>query len=88
MHTGEQFDRDGWVRLNAEYPGFERFVLEECVGSGQRAAGRAHVTAVADEQVQHFGVATFITVHDELITEMTEVWTDMNLAAPEGARQV
>ena len=23
VHTGEYFDRDAWVRLNAEYPGFK-----------------------------------------------------------------
>ena len=47
VHTGETFDGASWVRLNAEYPGFDRLVLEDCVGTETRAAGRAHVIAVA-----------------------------------------
>ncbi len=27
VHTGEVFDRDVWVRLNADYPGFQRMLL-------------------------------------------------------------
>ncbi|MGO4595807.1 nuclear transport factor 2 family protein [Leifsonia sp. 2TAF2] len=86
VHTGERFDRDAWVRLNAEYPGFQRFVLEDSVGRAERAAGRAHVTADVDGQLQHFEVATFITVRDGLIAEMTEVWTGVDEEAPEGTR--
>jgi hypothetical protein len=85
-HTGEEFDCDGWVRLNADYPGFQHFVLEDCVGSGDRAAGRAHVTGMADGQLQHFGVASFVTVRDGLIAELTEVWTDIGRLPPEGHR--
>ena len=86
VHTGEEFDRDAWVRLNVDYPGFDRFVLEDCVGDGDRAASRAHVTVVSGGQVQHFEVAAFVTVREGLITEMTEVWTDVEQSAPEGAR--
>lgn len=84
MHTGESFDKDGWVRLNAEYPGFQRFVLCDLVADGDRAAARAHVTGGGGEQ--HFEVALFITVRDGLIAEDTEVWTDVEQVAPEGTR--
>ncbi|PVG81783.1 hypothetical protein DDE18_17615 [Nocardioides gansuensis] len=86
VHTGETFDRDSWVRLNADYPGFDHFVLEDCVGSDDRAAGRAHVTAYVDEQLQHFEVATFVTLRDGLVADMTEVWTDVDQEAPPGTR--
>jgi hypothetical protein len=86
IHTGEEFDGDSWVRLNAEYPGFQHFVLEDCLGSADRAAGRAHVTAMADGRLHHFGVAVFLTVRDGLIVEITEVWTDIGAVPPEGVR--
>jgi hypothetical protein len=86
VHTGEQFDRDSWVRLNAEYPGFERFILEDTVACGERAVGRAHVTGTSAGQTQHFAVATFITVRDGLISDITEVWTDIGATPPGGTR--
>jgi hypothetical protein len=86
VHTGETFDADSWVRLNAEYPGFQNFRLEDCVADQDRAAGRAHVTGLADGEQQHFEVATFITVLDDLIVDMTEVWTDVDQTAPAGTR--
>ena len=88
VHTGEHFDRDAWVRLNAEYPGSQNFVLEDCVGQAERAAGRVHVTAESEGQLHHFEVATFITVHDDLISDMTEVWTGVDEAAPVGTRPI
>ena len=39
VHTGETFDRDGWVRFNADYPGFDRIVLQDEVAAGERAVG-------------------------------------------------
>jgi len=86
VHTGEVFDRASWVRLNAEYPGFDHLVLQDCVGTGARAAGRSHVTGLVDEKLEHFEVATFIALRDGLIAEMTEVWTDVESKAPEGSR--
>ena len=86
LHTGESFDRDAWVRLNAEYPGFQHFVLEDCIGEGDRAAGRAHVTGESGGQLQHFAVATFITALEGVISEMTEVWTDVDKEPPRDAR--
>lgn len=86
VHTGEQYDRDGWVRLNAEYPGFQNFRLEDWVADGDRAAGRAHVTGMTDGRLQHFEVASFLTVRDNLIAELTEVWTDVDGTPPAGTR--
>ena len=86
VHTGERFDRDTWVRLNAEYPGFQRFILEDSVACGYRAVGRAHVTGMSDGQLQHFAVASFLTMRDDLIGEITEIWTDIGSAPPEGTR--
>ena len=88
VHTGEHFDRDAWVRLNAEDPGFQGFVLEDRVGQVERAAGRAHVTAESEGQLHHFEVATFITVRNDLISDMTEVWKGVDEAAPVGSRPV
>jgi SnoaL-like domain len=86
VHTGEIFDRDSWVRLNAEYPGFDHLELRDCVAVADRAAGRAHVTGYASGRLLHFEVATFITLREDLIAEMTEVWTDVDGQAPEGTR--
>ena len=73
VHTGETFDRDGdrdgWVRFNADYPGFDRFTLEGCIGEHDRAAGRAHSTGWVDDELNHFEVALFITVRDGLILD-------------------
>ena len=35
---------------------------------------------MSDGELQHFEVATFLTVRDDLIVEMTEVWTDVESA--------
>ena len=86
VHTGETFDADAWVRLNVGYPGFERFVLQDLVGDGDRAVGRAHVTATMDGVRQHFEVASFLTSRDGLIIELVEVWTDIAQATPGGTR--
>ena len=86
VHTGETFDRASWVRLNAEYPGFDRLALEDCIGTQDRAAGRSHVTGYSGGDLQHFEVATFITLREGLIADMTEVWTDVNGAAPAGTQ--
>jgi hypothetical protein len=86
MHTGESFDRETWVRLNAEYPGFEHLLLEDLVCCESRAVGRCHVTAGTSGEVAHFQVASFVTVRDGLISELTEVWTDVAQTPVEGAR--
>lgn len=86
VHTGETFDRDAWVRLNADYPGFDRLVVEDLVGSGDRAVARCHVTGWVDDERTHFEVATFVAARDGRIAEMTEVWTDVAQTATEGTR--
>lgn len=87
VHTGEVFDKDSWVRFNADYPGFERFVVVDCVASGDRAVGRARITGTVDGQPAEFAVATFLTARGGRITRLTEVWTDVGTPAPEGTRQ-
>ncbi|MCK0111649.1 nuclear transport factor 2 family protein [Ornithinimicrobium sp. F0845] len=86
VHTGEMFGKEEWVRFNADYPGFERMVLEDCVSEGERAVGRASVTGTSDGRPQRFAVASFVTLRDGLIVDLTEVWTDVGLEAPAGTR--
>lgn len=86
VHTGEVLDRDAFVRVNAEYPGFERFGWEEIVDAGERAVGRGVVTGRNNGEEERFGVATFATARDDLITEITEVWTDIGTAPPADRR--
>ena len=86
VHTGEQFDRDAFVRLNAEYPGFQRFHWQDFIDAGDRAVGRGLVTATADGQEQRYGVATFVTERDGLIAELTEVWADIIQTPPTDRR--
>jgi len=86
VHTGETFDRSAWVRLNAEYPGFDRLELKDLVGAGDRAVSRAHVTGYVDDELRHYEVATFLTTRDGLAIEMTEVWADVGQSPPPGTR--
>lgn len=86
VHTGELFDRASWIRLNAEYPGFDHLVVQEIVGDSDRAACRSHVTGHDRDGLKHFECATFVRVRDGLIEQMTEVWTDVSLAVPVDAR--
>ncbi|GAB2906324.1 hypothetical protein GCM10027047_00650 [Rhodococcus aerolatus] len=65
-------------------PRFSRYVLEDCVGDGDRGAGRIHVTSGTDVTLQHFHVATFLTLRNGLVHEMVEVWT--GVAEPAGPR--
>src|SRR5690606_21431610 len=86
VHTGETFDRDSWVRVNAEYPDFDHLVLEDLVATGDRAVARCHVTGHDDGRLTHFEVATFIRAEDGRIVEMTEVWTDVDQTPPASKR--
>src|SRR6478736_708913 len=87
VHTGERFTKDGWVRLNAEYPGFQRFIVQDVVAQDDRVVIRAHVTGLdTDGALQHFEVASFLTVRDGLIAALTEVWADAAAVAPPGTR--
>ena len=87
VHTGEVFNRDAWVRLNAHYPGFESMRVEDLVAHGDRAVLRARVTGRSDvgEAIEH-AVASFATVRDGSIADLVEVWSDMDQAAPQGTR--
>lgn len=87
VHTGEEFNRDGWIAFNAGYPGFDHLVIEELIGGGDAAACRSHVTGFSGAGLQHFGCASFAQMRDGLIHELTEVWTDIGQQAPAGTRQ-
>jgi hypothetical protein len=86
VHTGETFDREGWIRVNADYPGFDRMVVEDVVGAGERAAARCHVTGRGEDGPVRFEVATFVHVDGGRIRTMTEVWTDVAQTPPPGTR--
>lgn len=87
VHTGEVFDRDAWVRFNADYPGFDRMHVEDLVADGDRGVLRARVTGTgtASERVE-FAVASFATVRDGLLVELVEVWADVDQQPPAGTR--
>ena len=87
VHTGEEFTKDSWVRFNVEYPGFQRFIVQDVVAEDGRAVLRAHVTGLdADGVLQHFEVASFLTVRTGLVVELTEVWADATSHPPPGTR--
>lgn len=87
VHTGERFDRASWVRVNAHYPGFERMVLQDVLVCGGRAAARILVTGrTADGVPRRALVASFATVRDGLVTNVTEVWTQLDQSVPVDAR--
>ena len=87
VHTGEVFDRAQWVRLNADYPGFQRLIAQDLVAAGDRGVLRAEVLCTgAEGEELRFEVASFATVADGLLVELTEVWADVDQPAPPGTR--
>lgn len=82
VHTGESFDRDGWIRFNSGYPGFEHLTVEDLVADQAEAACRTHVTGRSEAGAQHFECASFARMGDGLIVQLTEVWTDVEQQAP------
>ncbi|MBN9612648.1 MAG: nuclear transport factor 2 family protein [Actinobacteria bacterium] len=86
VHTGETFDRAGWIRFNAEYPGFDRLRIEQLVAGDGAAACRSHVTGRGESGLLHFGCASFAQMRDGLILQLTEVWTDIGQQAPSDTR--
>ena len=87
VHTGEVFDKDQWVRFNADYPGFERMHLDDLVSDGDRGVLRATVLGRGDDgEALVFAVASFATVQDGLISELVEVWADVDQQPPTGTR--
>ena len=87
VHTGEVFDREQWVRFNADYPGFERMLVEDLVTDGTRGVLRATVIGRGDggEQLV-FAVASFASTKDGLLSELVEVWADVDQAPPAATR--
>ncbi|MCF6378673.1 ester cyclase [Nocardioides KLBMP 9356] len=89
VHTGEVFDREQWVRFNADYPGFERMHVDDLVSDGDRGVLRATVIGRDDDgQELRFAVASFATVRDGLVGDLVEVWADVDQEPPTGTRQV
>ena len=87
VHTGKVFDRDGWVRLNADYPGFQRLLAQDLVASDERGVLRADVVGTGSQGEElRFAVASFATVRDGLLAELVEVWADVDQQAPAGTR--
>lgn len=88
VHTGEVFDKEQWVRFNADYPGFERMHLDDLVTDGDRGVLRATVVGRGDggERLV-FAVASFATVRDGLVSELVEVWADVDQQPPAGTRK-
>ena len=86
VHSDETFSRDQWIRLNAEYPGFDRLRIEEFVGGTSAAACRSRVTARNPDGIQHFECASFAQMQDGLISRLTEVWTDTGQTPPDNTR--
>ena len=86
VHTGETFDKASWIRLNADYPGFEHLVVEDLIGADDRAVARCHVTGTVDGHQAHHEVATFVSTTNGKIVTMTEVWADVDEVPPEGTR--
>ena len=79
VHDGRRMDGPEWMRFNADYPGRWSFVAEDIVATDTRAVVRARVF---DEETT-FHVASFLTVADGRITDLTEVWADGHPAAIE-----
>lgn len=77
-------DGPGW---NAGDDGVGRDILgHHGACAHDRAVARCHVTGLVEGTLGHFKVATFITAANGLVTEVTEVWTDVAQTAPEGTR--
>lgn len=73
VHTGETFDRDGFVAFNRDYPGPWAFHREDVVGSGATGVLRARV----EVGTTAYHVASFGTVDGSgALVDLVEVWTD------------
>ncbi|GAA4345345.1 hypothetical protein [Angustibacter luteus] len=81
-HTGEEFDADGFVRFNADYPGRWRAEVVELVRDGDREVTR---TRVFDDSEEHW-VASFGESRDGRLVALVEVWADGTSTPPEGSR--
>jgi predicted ester cyclase len=81
VHTGETFTRESFVAANRDYPGAQRFLLEDVVVSEGRAVLRARVTDASGTGDTYY-VASFATVRDDKIEQLVEVWTDVVTTQP------
>lgn len=80
LHTGETFDRDGFVAFNRDYPIVVRFIVEDMVVTGDRGVLRARVT----DGTRTWHVASFATVDaDGRLSDLVEVWADGDSQPPE-----
>jgi len=86
VHTGETFGRDDWIKVNRDYPGFEHLTVEDLIANTSAAVCRSHVTGRGEQGLQHFECASFASMKDGLIVQLTEVWTDVDQQAPPGTR--
>lgn len=82
VHTGERFDRDGFVAVNRDYPGAWRFEHEQIVDGGDEGALRAVVTDATGESDERHHVATFASARGGLLTDITEVWAEVTTPDP------
>lgn len=82
-HTGEVFDRAGFVALNRDYPGDWRFEREQVVDAGDEAVLRATVSDATGTSDEVHIVATFGSARGGLLTSVTEVWAQVTAADPE-----
>lgn len=80
--TGEHFDKAGFVRLNAEYPGRWRAEVLDVVGAGERAVTRSRVSGDGESHV----VASFASVSDGRIIGLVEIWAEEGAAPPPDRR--
>ena len=79
VHDDRRMTGPEWVRFNADYPGRWSFVAEDIVATDTRAVVRARVF----DEDKTFHVASFLTVADGRITDLTEVWADGHPAPTE-----
>lgn len=86
VHTGERFTREEWIHFNADYPDFDRLVIEDLIADDDRAVCRSRVTARTPAGEQAFACASFARVRDDRIIELIEVWADIGQDAPDGTR--
>ncbi|WP_328291372.1 nuclear transport factor 2 family protein [Kineococcus sp. NBC_00420] len=81
VHTGETFTRESFVAANRDYPGAQRFLLEEVVVSQTQAVLRARVSPASGTGDTYY-VASFATLQDGQIERSVEVWTDVIATMP------
>lgn len=82
-HTGEIFDRAGFVAVNRNYPGDWRFEREQVVDAGDEAVLRARVSDATGTSDEVHVVATFGSANDGVLTSITEVWAQVTAADPD-----